>query len=218
MYWATTGALSSFKFGTLQAPTAPPPINTTLPTSEAAAGMGRNPRPTSIAVLEEFIRQFVRHAYGPMARARLEELKKSQTATIPPTTTPIPQGAVRASAGELGLAGVRIQQVTDDIAETLTSSRRGAALVAGVDDRARQSRQASSRVTSSLDSTARTSRKCAICRASSPDTPVGKGVEVTILRQGREENKTVTLGRQASLTTRAARALPRRKNPGRRHS
>lgn len=39
---------------------------------------------TSIAVLEDFIRQFGNTPYGSMARARLEELKKSQVAAVPP--------------------------------------------------------------------------------------------------------------------------------------
>ena len=36
---------------------------------------------TSQAVLEDFIRQFGNSIYGSMARARLEELKKTQVAT-----------------------------------------------------------------------------------------------------------------------------------------
>jgi caspase domain-containing protein/uncharacterized protein DUF4189 len=44
---------------------------------------------TSIAVLEDFIRQFGSSPYGSMARARLEELKKSQVAvTAPPQVNP----------------------------------------------------------------------------------------------------------------------------------
>jgi Caspase domain/Domain of unknown function (DUF4189) len=44
---------------------------------------------TSIAVLEDFIRQFGSSPYGSMARARLEELKKSQVAvTAPPQVSP----------------------------------------------------------------------------------------------------------------------------------
>jgi uncharacterized caspase-like protein len=39
---------------------------------------------TSIAVLEDFIRQFGATPYGSMARARLDELRKSQVATVTP--------------------------------------------------------------------------------------------------------------------------------------
>jgi uncharacterized caspase-like protein len=48
---------------------------------------------TSLAVLEEFIRQFGATLYGSMARARLEELKKSQVAVAaPPAQTVRPPG------------------------------------------------------------------------------------------------------------------------------
>ena len=43
---------------------------------------------TSVSVLEDFIRQFGDTVYGSMARARLEELKRSQVATAPPVVAP----------------------------------------------------------------------------------------------------------------------------------
>jgi hypothetical protein len=47
---------------------------------------------TSVAVLEDFIRQFGGTPYGSMARARLEELKKQQlTAIKPPVSAPAPE-------------------------------------------------------------------------------------------------------------------------------
>jgi uncharacterized caspase-like protein len=46
---------------------------------------------TSRAVLEDFIRQFGSTVYGSMARARLEELKKTQVAALPPEQTQIQQ-------------------------------------------------------------------------------------------------------------------------------
>jgi hypothetical protein len=50
---------------------------------------------TSVAVLEEFIRQFENTPYGPMARARLEELKKNQYAVVtPPANTSATSGDV----------------------------------------------------------------------------------------------------------------------------
>ena len=46
---------------------------------------------TSKAILEDFIRQFGDTPYGSMARARLDELKKSQTAAVhPPVLSPAP--------------------------------------------------------------------------------------------------------------------------------
>jgi uncharacterized caspase-like protein len=57
---------------------APPPVD------PAAQAWAVTRETTSQAVLEEFIRQFGSTVYGSMARARLEELKKSQVAAIPP--------------------------------------------------------------------------------------------------------------------------------------
>ena len=45
---------------------------------------------TSQAVLKDFIRQFGKTVYGSMARARLEELKKTQVAAIPPPAHAMP--------------------------------------------------------------------------------------------------------------------------------
>jgi uncharacterized caspase-like protein len=46
---------------------------------------------TSQAVLEDFMRQFGNTVYASMARARLEELKKAQVATLPPQQKEIEQ-------------------------------------------------------------------------------------------------------------------------------
>ena len=72
--------------------------------------------------------------------------------------------------GELrrGWLGVRIQQVTDEIAESLNIKPARGALVAGVDDKGPAKPPASSPATSSSSSTARTSRTRRISRASSP--------------------------------------------------
>jgi hypothetical protein len=43
---------------------------------------------TSIAVVEEFIRQFGSGIYGGLARARLEELKRAQVAVVAPPAAP----------------------------------------------------------------------------------------------------------------------------------
>src|SRR5262249_54902327 len=68
---------------------APPSLSPSFPPiSEAAQAWAVPEGTTSVAVLEEFIRQFEHTPYGPMARVRLEELKKSQIAAIPPPTRP----------------------------------------------------------------------------------------------------------------------------------
>ena len=69
---------------------APPPI-AVAPTvaDEAARAWSVTQNTTSIAVMEDFIRQFGSTAYGSMARARLQEMKKSQSAVvIPNAVTP----------------------------------------------------------------------------------------------------------------------------------
>jgi Caspase domain len=55
---------------------------------------------TSIAVLEDFIRQFGSTSYGSMARARLEELRKSQVAVVAPPVPPRPLAPPPASSEE----------------------------------------------------------------------------------------------------------------------
>ena len=67
-----------------------------------------------------------------------------------------------------GWLGVRIQQVTDDIAESLASSRRTARWSPASTTRARRNPAASSPATWWSSSTVTTSRRCTICRASSP--------------------------------------------------
>jgi serine protease Do len=74
-----------------------------------------------------------------------------------------------------GWLGVRIQQVTDEIAESLKISPPRGALVAGVDDKDIKEMRDLPRVVA--------------------DTPVGKQTPVVIIRKGKEETKTVTLGR-----------------------
>ncbi len=66
-----------------------------------------------------------------------------------------------------GWLGVRIQQVTDEIADSLSIKPTRGALIAGIDEKGRPSPPASNRATSSSNSTARTSRKCATCPRSS---------------------------------------------------
>jgi uncharacterized caspase-like protein len=71
------------------APATAPPSTATAPpaaapsaSDEAARAWSVTQNTTSIAVMEDFIRQFGKTAYGSMARARLEEMKKSQSAAV----------------------------------------------------------------------------------------------------------------------------------------
>jgi hypothetical protein len=62
----------------------PPPADTAERTWSVIQGT------TSIAILEDFARQFGSTPYGSMARARIEELKRSQVATASPPSRPPP--------------------------------------------------------------------------------------------------------------------------------
>jgi uncharacterized caspase-like protein len=62
----------------------PPPVAAPTVTDEAARAWSVTQNTTSIAVMEDFIRQFGGTAYGSMARARLQEMKKSQLAATTP--------------------------------------------------------------------------------------------------------------------------------------
>jgi serine protease Do len=94
-----------------------------------------------------------------------------------------------------GWLGVRIQQVTDDIAESLQIKPARGALIAGVDDKgpARPAGLEPGDVIIKFDG--RDIREMRDLPRIVADTPVGKEVEVLIVRKGKEETKRVTLGR-----------------------
>jgi len=94
-----------------------------------------------------------------------------------------------------GWLGVRIQEVTDDIAETLGLKPARGALIAGVDDRG----PAKPAGIEPGDVVVKFDGKDVKAMRDLPrivaDTAVGKEVEVVIVRKGKEERKTVKLGR-----------------------
>ena len=107
-----------------------------------------------------------------------------------------------------GWLGVRIQQVTDDIAESLGMKQARGALVAGVDDKgpAKPAGIEPGDVIIKFDG--KDIKEMRDLPRIVADTPVGKDVEVVIVRKGKEETKTVRLGRledgekqQAAATT-----------------
>jgi uncharacterized caspase-like protein len=67
---------------------APPTAVAPTASDEAARAWSVTQNTTSVAVLEDFIRQFGRTAYGSMARARLTELKKNQVSVVAPRQLP----------------------------------------------------------------------------------------------------------------------------------
>ncbi len=98
VYGALPSAEIYFKPGAKPAVAAP-----LLPVDQARQAWTATQNSTSVAVLEDFIRQFGSTPYASMARARLDELRKeAATATppppaklavvAPPTVSPIPSG------------------------------------------------------------------------------------------------------------------------------
>ena len=94
-----------------------------------------------------------------------------------------------------GWLGVRIQQVTDDIAESLGMKQARGALIAGVDDKgpAKPAGIEPGDVVIKFDG--RDIKDMRDLPRIVADTPVGKDVEVVVVRKGKEETKTVKLGR-----------------------
>jgi len=94
-----------------------------------------------------------------------------------------------------GWLGVRIQPVTDEIAESLNIKPARGALVAGVEDKgpAKPAGIEAGDVIVKFDG--RDIREMRDLPRVVADTPVGKEVPVVIVRKGKEETRTVTLGR-----------------------
>src|SRR5277367_3070857 len=94
-----------------------------------------------------------------------------------------------------GWLGVRIQQVTDDIAESLSIKPARGALVAGIDERgpAKPGGIEPGDVIVKFDG--RDIKEMHDLPRIVADTPVGKEVPVVVIRKGKEETHTVKLGR-----------------------
>jgi len=94
-----------------------------------------------------------------------------------------------------GWLGVRIQQVTDDIAESLNIKPPRGALVAGVDDKgpAKPAGIEPGDVIVKFDG--KDIKEMRDLPRVVADTPVGKQAPVVVIRKGKEETKTVRLGR-----------------------
>jgi serine protease Do len=94
-----------------------------------------------------------------------------------------------------GWLGVRIQQVTDEIAESLGIKPARGALIAGIDDKgpAKPAGLEPGDVIVKFDG--REIKDMRDLPRIVADTPVGKEVDVTIVRKGKEETRKVTLGR-----------------------
>ena len=105
-----------------------------------------------------------------------------------------------------GWLGVRIQQVTDEIAESLGMKQARGALVAGVDDKgpAKPAGIEPGDVIVKFDG--HEIKEMRDLPRVVADTPVGKDVQVSIVRKGKEDTKTVRLGRLEDGEKKAALA------------
>jgi serine protease Do len=94
-----------------------------------------------------------------------------------------------------GWLGVKIQQVTDEIAESLNIKPARGALIAGIDDKgpAKPAGIEAGDVIIKFDG--KDIKEMRDLPRIVADTPVGRDVEVVIVRKGKEEKKTVKLGR-----------------------
>ena len=94
-----------------------------------------------------------------------------------------------------GWLGVRIQQVSDEIAESLSVKPARGALVAGIDEKgpAKPAGIEPGDVIVKFDG--KDVKEMRDLPRIVADTPVGKDVDVVVIRKGKEETKTVRLGR-----------------------
>src|SRR4026209_2199176 len=115
----------------------------------------------------------------------------------------VPSKVVQAVTGQLqqfgeirrGWLGVKIQQVTDEIAESLNIKPARGALIAGIDDKgpAKPAGIEGGDVIVKFDG--KDIKEMRDRPRIVADTPVGRDVEVLIIRKGKEETRKVTLGR-----------------------
>src|SRR6202051_845140 len=110
-----------------------------------------------------------------------------------------------------GWLGVRIQQVTDEIAESLNIKPPRGALIAGIDDKgpAKPAGIEPGDVVIKFDG--KDIKEMRDLPKIVAETAVGKDVEVVIVRKGKEEKKTVKLGRLDETDKKVA-ALPPKKD------
>jgi serine protease Do len=108
---------------------------------------------------------------------------------------------------------VRIQQVTDEVAEKLNVKPARGALVAGIDDKgpAKPAGIGPGDVIVKFDG--KDVKEMRDLPRIVADTPVGKDVEVVILRNGKQETRTVKLGRLQD-TEKQASLTPKESEPG----
>ena len=134
------------------------------------------------------------------------------------TAVPVIDQLRRYGETRRGWLGVRIQQVTDEIADSLNLKPTRGALVAGIDDKgpAKPAGIEPGDVIVNFDG--HEIKEMRDLPRVVADTPVGKEVQVIVVRKGKEETRTVKLGRledgekQAALTKHDTPAPPEEKS------
>jgi hypothetical protein len=121
-----------FQVGMPDVPATPPAA--TQPTSEAEQTWAAIQNTTSPAVLGEFIKSYGDTIYGTLARARLEELKRTQvTAVAPPVVGPQPATPIPAPAAptpdEVAWDFVKDTRDSDQVRRFITQFPKSAHLV-----------------------------------------------------------------------------------------
>ena len=110
-----------------------------------------------------------------------------------------------------GWLGVRIQPVTEEIAEALGIKPARGALIAGIDDKGPAKAAGIETGDVILKFDGKDIKEMRDLPRIVADTPVGKEVEVVIIRKGKEETKKVKLGRLEDAEKEAGVAIkPRR--------
>jgi serine protease Do len=111
------------------------------------------------------------------------------------SATPIIDQLQKYGEARRGWLGVRIQQVTDELAESLSLGMPRGALVAGVDDKgpAKPGGLEPGDVVVKFDG--HDIKEMRDLPRIVADTPVGKQVDVVVIRKGKEETHKVTIGR-----------------------
>jgi hypothetical protein len=109
-----------------------PTVSVPSPSNEAAGAWGEIKNTSNPAVFEAFVRRFGDSFYGDLARARLDELKKSQAAVIAPPIqptrpAPAPQAATPSTSVEsdlllLGIEGDRARARLDELKKSQSAA------------------------------------------------------------------------------------------------
>jgi len=128
------------------------------------------------------------------------------------SATPIIDQLQKYGEARRGWLGVRIQQVTDELAESLSLGSARGALVAGVDDKgpAKPGGIEPGDVVTKFDGHA--IKEMRDLPRIVADTPVGKEVDVVVVRKGKEETHKVTIGR-LNEEVKVASADPKKDSP-----